>query len=171
MKTLLLKVSAVCLLLLMVIPMLLPVFNAVEKLEIREKMLGLLQQRELQTLQIAEKDVVWMDKHEIWVNEQMFDVATSALRDGMYTFTGLYDEEETKLVKMEMEAGDEESNDQRRSRQLVDLLHIPFLVDEAEPAYPRSGSSINYPQLSFKIITVVKRVIAPPPKAGSYYII
>lgn len=58
----------------------------------------------LQTVIVSENEVVWMDKHEIWVNNSMFDIHTKKLESGIYTFTGLYDKDETMLVEMERNA-------------------------------------------------------------------
>ena len=50
---------------------------------------------------VPEKEVVFMDDHEIWVNNHLFDIHTKQLENGIYVFTGLYDEDETNLVNKE----------------------------------------------------------------------
>ena len=170
MKTLVPKIIVVCLLLLMATPMLVPVWYKLQQWDIKKQMVGLLKERQLQTLRLAAKDVVWMDKHEIWVNEQMFDVASSVLIDGTYTFTGLYDAEETKFVNKQMKAGAEDSKQQQRTIQIVKWLNFQYIVNEPITGYTRLASKISYPLVSIKISTVFKKLTTPPPRALAYHI-
>ena len=70
----------------------------------------MLESHDLQTVVVAERDVRWMDDHEIWVNGSMFDIRTKTLSAGVYTFTGMYDADETELVKQQMNLRDEEGD-------------------------------------------------------------
>ena len=52
-----------------------------------------------------------MDKHEISVNGHMFDINSKKLENGIYTFTGLYDDDETELIqKQESTEKDKQQN-------------------------------------------------------------
>ncbi len=86
-------------------------------IRMREKM----EYQSLQTIVVPENEVVWMDKHEIWVNNKMFDISSRSLENGTYTFTGLYDEDETKLVEKEKNAAGE-NNDSKILAQLFKYL-------------------------------------------------
>jgi len=82
----------------------------VKKQGIQEKMKEELTIRKLETIILAEADVKWVDKHEIWVNNRMFDISQKKLENGIYIFTGLYDDDETELVKKEKKSGESENN-------------------------------------------------------------
>lgn len=169
MKAALPKIILGFLLLIMALPMLMPALYEMQKWEIKKEMLGLLKERKLHTVRIPASDVVWMDDHEIWVNEHMFDIASSELADGIYTFTGLYDEEETRLVKMQMQTGEEESDDKQRIRQIVKFLNSPCIINDTELPYTRLSSKIIYPLVFSRIAPVFTAVTTPPPKRGSYH--
>jgi hypothetical protein len=77
-----------------------------------------LESENLQTITIAENKVVWMDKHEIWVNNRMFDIHSKILKNGVYTFTGLYDEKETLLVEKHKRSSEKNNHENK----LISLL-------------------------------------------------
>lgn len=85
-------------------PMLLMLFAVLRKKEIKEQMRQELKYGELVTVFVPEREVIWMDDHEIWVNNSMFDIAEKKLENGVYTFKGMYDKAETELVKKERAA-------------------------------------------------------------------
>ena len=55
----------------------------------------------LQTVVQPENEVIWMDNDEIWVNNRLFDIKNKKLENGIYSFIGLFDEDETKLKEIE----------------------------------------------------------------------
>lgn len=83
-------------------------FTILKKIEIRERMKGRLVTEQLQTIILPEQKVKWMDKHEIWVNDHMFDIHSKRLEHGVYTFTGLYDKEETMMVKKQHQTSEKD---------------------------------------------------------------
>lgn len=99
MKTYIRKTAACLFLLLGLSPLFIAFSFTVREYVIRERMRKMLESHDLQTVVVPERDVIWMDDHEIWVNESMFDIRTKKLENGVYTFTGLYDADETELVK------------------------------------------------------------------------
>lgn len=159
------KKTIVFLLLVLATPVLVPVLYELQKLEIKKEMLGFLQKRKLQSLQLAARDVVWIDKHEIWVNEQMFDIATATLDNGVYTFTGLYDAGETLLVKKRMTAGNEDPGQQQRNHHVLKWLHTPALAEAVVPPFIISGSLPKYACITTKVFSRLKEVTTPPPRA------
>jgi hypothetical protein len=109
------KITSLTFLLLGFTPLLFVLAITIQKHEIRERMEEEMEKGELQHVTVPENEVVWMDKHEIWVNNQMFDIHTRELRDGKYFFTGLYDAEETDLVVEQRKSAEQ----QRSKHQLL----------------------------------------------------
>lgn len=85
-----------------------------------------LEKENLQTITIAEDKVVWMDKHEIWINNSMFDIHSKILKNGVYTFTGLYDEKETLLVEKHKRSTEKNNNENKLISQLFKCMQNIF---------------------------------------------
>jgi len=99
------KIIAALLIIAGLTPLLLPISIDIKEQIIQWRMEEALEKTAtLQTIILPEQEVIWKDKHEIWVNEQMFDISSKKLENGVYTFTGLYDRDETLLVKQEKES-------------------------------------------------------------------
>ncbi|RYF90701.1 MAG: hypothetical protein EOO03_03075 [Chitinophagaceae bacterium] len=163
-------ITAYALLFLVMVPLCLPVYHFFAKLNIKKQMMELLQERPLQRVRVASEDVVWMDKHEIWVNEQMFDIASVELRDGVYYFTGLYDEAETAIVKQQMETQG------KSTEEAWGYLVVTKWLNNAciPPAYHiqtfKSYIPYSFPLQSGKIPQISAHVITPPPRYTTYHI-
>lgn len=119
----------------------------------------------LQTIVLAEKDVVWMDKHEIWVNELMFDIRTSKLENGIYTFTGHYDEQETILVKQQKDATGKNQSENKLLSQLIKCFQHIFYNrpsgDHLLAAKQEHILNLNFLKLPFPF----RSIPTPPPLA------
>lgn len=119
------KITGFLFILLGLAPLLFILFITLRKEQVRYRMKQELKYQTLQTVIVSENEVVWMDKHEIWVNNSMFDIHTKKLESGIYTFTGLYDKDETMLVEMERNAA---GKNKEQNRLLVRLFKsLPFL--------------------------------------------
>lgn len=124
-----------------------------------------LNSEELVTITLKAEEVIWMDRHEIRVNGYMFDIATQKLEDGRYTFTGLFDKEETDLVNKHQENHDQHSDGQ--AAWILSLLFTPAIPDlntgltaniqPASPDYPL------FPESTLK--DPCPDQISPPPQA------
>ncbi len=118
---------------------------------------------QLQTIVIEEEKVIWMDKHEIWVHEHMFDIHSKKLENGLYTFTGLYDDDETELVKKERRSTEDNSAQNKILAKL--FKQLPAVNDIAT-----EGLTPNTPEHFFNFfvlqqtITQYKEIITPPPQ-------
>ena len=114
MKTRTKKITSLLLMLLGLSPLLLVLTFHLRKEEIRSKMRERLESSlELHTVTIPADKVVWADDHEIWHNEKMFDIKSKKLENGVYTFTGLYDDEETELANAKQTA-DKKNNEEQK---------------------------------------------------------
>jgi len=119
----------------------------------------------LQTITINEKEVVWMDDHEIWVNEHMFDIQTKKLENGIYTFTGLYDEEETNLVKKYKETTEKNNEENQLLSSLFELLESGFIEDKVNSPNIDSIITEYRPLILQHISSPFINILTPPPQA------
>ncbi len=125
-----------------------------------------LESHELQTVIVPEHEVVWMEDHEIWVNNSMFDIRTKKLENGIYTFTGMYDEDETALVMKQRTTSRSLSSEERMVQQLLQCLRHLYTEPEEAPLiavefFPETSSFIYIGHSQF---TPPPRT--PPPRAG-----
>ncbi len=159
------KITASLLLIAGLLPLLLPL-----AVTIREKMIEMRMEEKLedslvlQTIVIPEKDVIWMDKHEIWVNEQMFDISSKKLENGIYTFTGLYDKDETMLVKQEKESSEKNNSTSGELAKVFQTL-LQLFYQDSELRGPNVDSSTLYPFFTAaKIAYPFRPILTPPPQ-------
>lgn len=144
-------------------PILFLLLVALQKREIRERMKEKLETEKLQTIVLPEEKVIWMDKHEIWVNEHMFDIHSKKLENGFYTFTGLYDKDETELVKKERKAT---GNSTEQNKLLAQFFkHLP-VYNDTDISYLNLSITHNTFNLfaSQNSISQFKEIITPPPQ-------
>ncbi len=162
-KTGIKKITSLFFILLGFTPLLFTLFVTIKKQEIRHRMKEKLERQHLQTIILAENQVVWMDKHEIWVNDHMFDIHNSKLESGVYTFTGLYDEEETILVEKQRNTTGKNNEQHKLLDRLFKYLKI-FWSQPAEindPVIPcGSFNSFNSPES----VNPFREIFTPPPQ-------
>lgn len=157
------KISSAFFLLLGLVPMLFLLFVMLQKREIREKMNRKLETDKLQTIVLPEEKVIWMDKHEIWVNEHMFDIHSKKLAKGIYTFTGLYDTEETEIVKKERKATGDNSEQNKLLAHF--FKHLPVFHESVIAGFSiaTSQNPFNHFALQHSINQYIE-IITPPPQ-------
>lgn len=162
-KTAIRKISSLLFILLGFIPLLFVLFTTLKKKEIRHRMENELAVRKLQTIVLPESDVIWMDKHEIWVNNSMFDIKTKNLENGFYTFTGLYDEEETILLEKEKNAGGKNNEQNKLLAQLFKCLP-GFCNQHSEMQTPIPEHDCYNFLISPTPINQFREILTPPPQ-------
>ncbi len=157
------KIIAASFLLLGCMPLLFLLFSALKKIEIKEMMKEKLETDKLQTIVLPEEKVVWMDKHEIWVNEHMFDIHSKKLENGIYTFTGLYDDDETELVKKERRSTEDHSAQNKILAKI--FKQLPAVNDiAAEDLTPNTSDHFFNFFVLQQTINQYKEIITPPPQ-------
>lgn len=154
------------LLLPVLIPLLVMVFSDLNKWQIKHRSHERLNSTvSLVQLRISESDVKWMDKKEIFVNGRMFDIKNSELKNGWYTFTGHYDDPETKLLRKQQRARQQKAGQQaliQVFKSLQQLYHEP-----QEPGFLPAGPALPQPLLrNDPLLTVYLAVSTPPPQTG-----
>lgn len=160
------NVACVFLLLLCWMPLVLLLSFDLRQQDIRERMQHKLQKEVLVTIKVAADQVIWMDRNEIWVNEQMFDICTSRQENGEYIFTGLYDEEET-LVLLEREGFHEQSN--QKSALAMKYFSWLYSLLPAERFQPET-LPVNFSAYTIScradLLGSYQNVPTPPPRTG-----
>jgi hypothetical protein len=122
-----------------------------------------LESHHLQTIVIPENKVTWMDKHEIWVNNSMFDIHTKKLENGIYTFTGLYDDDETELVEQERNAAGKNNEQNKLLAQLFKCL--PGFCNQQTEIQDLLSQHDCYNSLTSPIpINQFREILTPPPQ-------
>lgn len=160
------KITAVFFILAAFLPFILPFSLDIKQEFIRRQMKKKVAAvKHLHTVVVPEKEVIWMDDHEIWLNENMFDISSLKLENGLYTFTGLYDEEETILVKQR----NQHSQKGREENKTLSLLFLCFqqVIFEYGQAKSCLPMILQQRKISFseKVIKIAYPVLIPPPKS------
>ena len=120
--------------------------------------------RDLQTIVLPEAAVVWMDKHEIWVDNSMFDIQSRKLENGIYTFTGLYDNDETELVLEQQTNAEDDLQENKMLTELFECLNNIF-HNPAQDIYSLSLQQCNsFYQHSSDLLTQSQEILTPPPQ-------
>ena len=140
----------------------------IKQQSIRHEMKEKLEQNiPLYSINIADNEVVWVKKgKEITVNGKMFDVKTAKSDNGITTFTGLYDEDETLLKKQLAESWQKKSSGENKTllQLIVSLQNVFYETPGVELLCQReisqyylfdhSGLPVNF-----------KLILTPPPRA------
>jgi len=122
-----------------------------------------IENHQLITVTIPENEVTWMDKHEIWVNNSMFDIHTKKLEHGIYTFTGLYDDDETELVEQERNAAGKNNEQNKLLAQLFKCLP-GFCNEYTEISNPLPNHNFYNSLISTAPISQFREILTPPPQ-------
>lgn len=169
MKTSAKKITGIFFLFLGLSPLVIMLSFNIARQIIRHKMKEKLKTENLQTIVVAEQDVVWMDKHEIWINGYMFDIHSKVLENGFYTFTGLYDEAETRLVEKNRDITKKNKSEHRFLTQIFNcLLNLFYSAPENYLSIPfciSTQSAFFTPRLEKPFCPE----FTPPPQAACFF--
>jgi hypothetical protein len=150
-----------------VAPLVFTLFLLFKEGSIHRRMKDKMNKETLQTIQLAERDVIWMDKHEIWVNNSMFDIHTKELKNGVYTFTGLYDEEETELVEKEQDISKGNQQEGKTLSLLIQQLQNCFFHPYTDGNI-RLYKKTSYPDAQISgPVALFREILIPPPRHSS----
>lgn len=95
-------------------------------------MLERVEKEQLTTIKIPEKEIEWYNPgHEIIIEGKMFDIKSIHLENGIYTISGLFDEDETELNNLEEDYASQEGNTKKTSHQIFqNCLGIIAITNE-----------------------------------------
>jgi hypothetical protein len=161
------SLTSLLLLLPVLIPLLFIVMNDLNKWQIKHQhrtrvnaTISLIQ------LRLHEDNVKWMDKKEIVVNGRMFDIIKSELKDGWYTFTGHYDDPETKWLRKQQKAQQQKDGQQALLQVFKSLQQL--FCESQEPGFWPATASLPPPLLrKAPLLTAYLVVSTPPPRINS----
>lgn len=155
------------LLLLAAMPLVYTLFMGIPQRAIQQKMKRRLETQFLHTISVAENDIQWIKNgKEIWVNGRMFDIKSSSLRNGVYVFSGLYDEEETALLEQLQK---DQQNNNANSKQLVQLFQLlqSFYNDpQEEIVSPENIPGTKFIPDASPLASQFISIFTPPPQAA-----
>ena len=163
MKALFKRIISFIFILLGCTPLLFTLFMTIQKKGIRERMREKMEIQRLQTIVLRENDVIWMDDHEIWINNQMFDIRARKLENGVYTFTGMYDEEETKLVNHQKEATGKNNDENKLLSHVFKCLGDFYYESVDEKLFP-APLQPGYSLISSQLTEYIPSIPSPPPQ-------
>ena len=119
----------------------------------------------LQTVQQKAQDVRWAKPgKEIWVGNSLFDIKTAVLKDGRYTFTGLFDKDETQLVRF-----DKEQRNKKRNGGRILIAFLQWVKNRPPgiqlPPPPIPNGPLTYSSVYASALPqVVTGIHTPPPE-------
>jgi len=124
-----------------------------------------LEKERLHTVVIPGSEVQWVKyKKEIRVHGKMFDIKSFNVKNDKYTFTGLFDEEETALNDfLKEKAHNEQENHMLAS--ILKMLHSVYAVDENTPLVTGRIPRVYSPLILQHTCSPFKNILTPPPQA------
>ena len=167
MKQLLKKITAFFLLLVGAIPVLFTLFFLIRQQIIRHEMKEKLEQEMLHTILIPEAEVQWVKyKKEIRFRNKMFDVESFTVKDGQFSFKGLYDDDETAL-NSDFEKNTHQKNEKGYQvlTTLFQLLQNVYSVNSSETLTSENISKEYSPIILQHITSPFINILTPPPQA------
>lgn len=135
---------------------------------IRYRMEASLEKEPLTTISLPAHQVVWYEEgREVMVEGRMFDIKTYAIKDGLFTAQGIYDEEETRVVNL-MKGHWSEEQQSHFVVQLLLLSHcvipLSFLVYLFTPL---PLGQCPKPLMAQTYLSPFLAIVVPPPKGAS----
>lgn len=124
-----------------------------------------LEEQLLQTITLEVKDIHWAKaEKEIWVNNRLFDIKSSVYYNGLFTFTGLYDDDETLLITQLQKNHQQENNTGNKILlQSLQLFPITF-ENPVEGLLSYLLLNWQFPEDNFPLCTRCLSIITPPPQ-------
>jgi hypothetical protein len=121
----------------------------------------------LQTVSVPKEALRWAKQgKEIWINDHLFDVKSYSLVNNVYIFKGLYDEDETLVVKaLRQQNRQQNDKESRLLGQLFQLLKSVYSSQE-DPCVLDERSCRNlFSEKNYPLASLFKLVNTPPPRA------
>jgi len=160
-------IVALVLLLITSIPCLLYVYYQSAQWYIRHEMEEKLENEQLQTIVLPVSDVKWYKANkEIIVGGKLFDVKSVAYNDGIASFMGLYDHQETN-IKAQLENLESDDDENAKNQSAFNLISILlFKEEDLNSSWLLNPLSVQYFDYSKNhLLSQDISIPAPPPKA------
>lgn len=148
------------------IPLLFVIFFAIKQQVIRHQMKERMEEQVLHTITLSDNQVHWAKEgKEIWLQGKLFDIKSTEHKNGMTTFQGLYDEEETSLTQNFNQAWKKNSSEQNQLlAQIFQCLNSIYFKPAADiPVLPESQHNLSFFP-SPRLLTQFRTILTPPPQ-------
>jgi hypothetical protein len=134
---------------------------------VRHRMKEEMEKQCLHTITLQQQEFHWVEEgKELWVNNRLFDVKSFHVENGTYSFTGLYDEEETSLVKsLQQNEGQRNTPENKLLTEFFQLLNAPPPGDPTGYFGPSGILTTKFPDKKALLTTRHIATTTPPPKA------
>lgn len=161
------KITAVTCCLLGAFPLLFILFSGFKQQQIRHRMKERLELEMLHTITIAKSDVQWLNEgKEILINGRMFDVKSLLYKDdNTIIVNGLFDDEETVLVKMVKTSQEKDNNS--TGKLLVKLFQLPTYTHSnlyADILIPTLLINNFFSGIEQRLNSEYLTILSPPPR-------
>lgn len=121
-----------------------------------------MEEETVQTLVVETNQVVWKEEgREVTIDGEYFDLVSWSLQDGKYTFTGVFDRQETAIANV-LETKTNTGNFISRLL-LVSQCFVATICIISMNHIPALEKSFHFFSDQYKFL--FKRIISPPPKA------
>lgn len=147
-------------------PLLFIIIFSLKQQAIRHRMKERMENQSLHGITLADNEIHWLkEEKEILVNGKLFDIKSISQNNGLTTFYGLYDEEETLLKTVfETNCKKKMTAENMLLGQLFQCLHGIYFIPVATSPF-LSGKQLHEVSLnSPKILSRFKTILTPPPQ-------
>jgi hypothetical protein len=160
------KISASIFLIASFIPVAMVLSFHINQQLVRYEMKEKLEEQNLHTITLSTENVHWVKKNkEILVNGKMFDVKSFSIENGLFKFTGLYDEEETALAdQLENNFNKNNHTQSWLISNLFSWLHSVYPGDKIEILVPENRTRIVAHFINNSLSSPFKIILTPPPQ-------
>jgi hypothetical protein len=147
------------------LPLIIALSFQIRQQQVKQRMKEQLETSLVKTIIIPENNIVWIEENEIWVDGKMFDIHEFTREEGNYIFHGLFDEDETQLVKNLMKDNDLNKQESRALTSIFSFLKQIHLTEtiSSDMIFPVSLQHGEF--LSLFIPDIFSNVVTPPPRA------
>ena len=125
-----------------------------------------LEKEHLITIVVPLNKVTWINRHEAWINDRLFDIHSVSKKKDYYTFTGLYDETET-ILKKRFTENTRKNNQENKllARFFKSLQQVFFLQNDTNDTL--FSIVKNLPEAFSATVPVkpFRNILTPPPQA------
>ena len=165
-KTAVRRIAPFVLLLLAVLPLFYALFIQMQQMALHHKMKEKLETGLLHSITVKKEQVHWItDGKEIMVEGRMFDIKSSHFQNGICTFEGLYDGEETDLMEQLQKNQHSDSSNSKQLVQLFQLLQTLFSNSSGEEISVTAVLSPEFPVFHSSLSSQFISLFTPPPQA------
>ena len=120
----------------------------------------------LQTLHLQKEDFKWeKEGKEIRFRDKLFDVKTYHIKDDQFHFTGLFDDDETALIKnLKNDIGKNSEQENQLLSKLFQLLQSVYGGNSADILISNNNPDADCYIILSKIPSPIKNIPTPPPQ-------